>query len=171
MDYPLGRDETERLRALLEMDIIDRQRDPELDALCEQARDRFDVPIALVSLIDASRQVFLGSSGLERLETPRSMSFCNYAILEDDVFVVSDAPADPRFANNVLVIGAPFVRFYAGAPLVYLQGIRLGALCLLDRRPREFTLGQRAELAALAEAAVSVLVARAFPDRPELPAP
>lgn len=169
MDFPMGPDETERLRALLEMNLVDQPRDPQLDAICEEARVSFDVPIAVVSLLDASRQVFLGRSGLERAETPRSMSFCNYAILGDDVFVVPDAHADARFAGNPLVTEEPFVRFYAGAPLVYLQNIRLGALCLLDRRPRSFTTGQRAELTALAEAAVSVLVARAFPDHPELP--
>ncbi|WP_090747179.1 GAF domain-containing protein [Paracoccus tibetensis] len=151
------------------MDIVDRQRDPELDALCDEARAIFLVPHALVSLIDATRQVFLGRSGLERSETPRSMSFCNYAILGDDVFVVEDAHADPRFMDNPLVTGEPFIRFYAGAPLVYLKDIRLGALCLLDSRPRKFTLGERAELAAMAEAAVSILVSRAFPDRLEAP--
>lgn len=69
-----------------------------------------------------------------------------------------DATQDERFAANPLVIGEPFIRFYAGAPLIYLRNIRLGGLCLLDPHPREFTLGDKAELASLAEEAVSVIV-------------
>jgi GAF domain-containing protein len=169
MEFPTGPEEIERLRALLAMDVLDGRRDAELDAICAEARARFDVPIALVTLLDASRQVFRGRSGLDRPETPRSMAFCNYTILAEEIFVVPDAHADPRFADNPLVTGEPYIRFYAGAPLTYLTGIRLGALCLLDRRPRDFSLGERAELAQLAEAAVSVLVRRAFPDRLRLP--
>ncbi|MFD1912649.1 GAF domain-containing protein [Halodurantibacterium flavum] len=168
MDYPLGPEETERLRALLEMNLLNRDRDSELDAICEEARRNFDVPIALVTLLDASWQAFLGRSGMEDAGCDRSLAFCNHTILADDVFVVTDAREDPRFASNPLVTGAPFIRFYAGAPLIYLEGIRLGALCLLDHRPHDFTLGERAELVMLAETAVSVLVAKAFPDRPAL---
>lgn len=169
MVFPVGPDETERVRALLQMDLINGQQDPKLDALCVEARTRFDVPIALVTLLSASEQVFQGRCGIEQSETPRSVAFCNYTILGDEVFVVEDAQADPRFATNSLVTGAPFIRFYAGAPLTYLRNIRLGAFCLLDARPRTFSLGEREELQLFAESAMSVLVDRAFPELPVLP--
>lgn len=135
---------------------------PALDAICETARERFDVPIALVTLLDGERQLFGGRSGTERTQTPRSDAFCNYTILSDEIFVVPDALSDPRFANNPLVTGEPHIRFYAGAPLIYLKEIRLGALCLLDHRPRQFSLGDRAELAELADLVVSEIASREF---------
>ena len=168
--FPVGPDETERVRALVQMDLISRQQDPKLDALCAEARARFEVSIALVTLLSASKQVFQGGCGIEQSETPRSVAFCNYTILGDEVFVVEDAQADPRFATNPLVTGAPFIRFYAGAPLIYLRNIRLGAFCLLDSQPRSFSLGEREELQLFAESAISVLVDQAFPELPTLPA-
>ncbi len=98
-------------------------------------------------------------SGLE--ETPRAWAFCDYTIRTDQVFVVPDATQDERFVANPLVTGAPFIRFYAGAPLIYLRDVRLGALCLLDGRPRkpeEFTLGDKAELVGMAEEVVSAIM-------------
>jgi GAF domain-containing protein len=171
MVFPVGPDETERMHALLQMGLIDGQQDSRLDALCADARARFDVSIALVTLLSASQQVFQGRCGIEQSETPRSVAFCNYTILGDEVFVVEDAQTDARFATNSLVTGPPFIRFYAGAPLIYLRNIRLGAFCLLDSRPRTFSLGEREELQLFAESAISILVNRAFPELPSLLAP
>lgn len=171
MDFPLGPNESERLQALIETNLLDGKPDTALDALCSDARAHFDVPIALVTLLDDVRQHFRGRSGTEETETPRNQAFCNYTILSDDIFVVPDALEDPRFVHNPLVTGQPFIRFYAGAPLTYLKDIRLGALCLLDRRPRSFSLGDRAELAEMADRAVAVIAARSFPERPSLEVP
>ena len=90
------------------------------------------------------------------------MAFCNVTIRSDDVLVVADARQDPRFASNPLVTGKPFIRFYAGAPLIYLQQIRFGALCLLDPEPRGFSLGDRAELTLMADEVVSLIAKHQF---------
>jgi GAF domain-containing protein len=91
---------------------------------------------------------------------PRDVAFCNYTILADEVFVVSDALDDERFRNNPLVTGAPYIRFYAGAPLIFLKNIRLGALCILDTKPRAFSRGDKAELQLFAERAVQEIAAQ-----------
>ena len=109
----------------------------------------FAVPIAQVSLIDADRQWIKSSAGWPPLHSPRAVSFCSHAILGADVFHVSDAQADARFADNPLVTGDPRIRFYAGCPL-RVEGHNLGALCLIDRQPRAFTEEERNLLVDLA---------------------
>src|SRR5262249_45026725 len=107
----------------------------------------FDVPMAYISLVDANRQWFKAASGMcGTQQTPRSTSFCGHAILYDDALVIPDATKDPRFFDNPMVIGDPFIRFYAGQPLMSLSGHRIGTLCIADRRPRSF---HEADLKAL----------------------
>jgi diguanylate cyclase (GGDEF)-like protein len=104
------------------------------------ARRIFQVPIALVSLVDENRQWFKSNAGLTIFETPRDISFCGHAILGDDAFIVPDALEDARFADNPLVLHEPYIRFYAGCPLRSLDGSKLGTLCIIDTEPR--TLSQ-----------------------------
>lgn len=109
-------------------------------------------PIALVSIVEATRQRFLARSGLDATETPRDVSFCAHAMLGSEIFVIPDATRDPRFADNGLVTGPPHIRFYAGAPLVDRDGVPLGALCVIDGTPRaDLTPLQRQGLALLAQ--------------------
>jgi PAS domain S-box-containing protein len=96
-----------------------------------------NTPVALVSLVEETRQTFLARSGIDLDETPRETSFCAHAMLEDQVMVVPDATVDPRFADNPLVTGEMNVRFYAGAPLISDDGVPLGSLCVIDTVPRE----------------------------------
>ena len=110
----------------------------------------FDVPIALVSLVDANRQWFKSRTGLEPQETSRSISFCSHAVEARDMLVIEDATRDPRFADNTLVTGAPHIRFYAGQP-VYSDGQAVGTLCIIDRAPRSFSVEERAVLKDLAQ--------------------
>lgn len=152
--------EFQRLRALRESGLLTTSTSPELDEICRQAKAHFQVAMALVTLIDREVQIVKARVGTDLESTPRSVAFCDYTIRTDDVFVVPDATKDERFASNPLVTGEPFVRFYAGAPLVYQRQIRLGALCLLDPVPREFSLGDRAELTLMAEEAVSIIAAQ-----------
>lgn len=150
-----------RLQALHETGLLTAPPPQELEEICRRAREHFGVATALVTLIDRDKQIIKAREGSTLEETPRSWAFCDYTIRTDQVFVVPDATQDPRFSANPLVTGEPLLRFYAGAPLIYLQGIRLGALCLLDGRPRKpdaFTLGDKAELVDLAEEVVSIIV-------------
>lgn len=130
--------EASRLAALRALNILDTGFDERFDRLTRIARRVFDVPIALVSLIDESRQWFKSCIGLDVRQTPRDVSFCGHAILGEDVFIVPDAAADQRFADNPLVQGEPGIRFYAGYPLDIGGGMRVGTLCVIDTRPRRF---------------------------------
>ncbi len=162
MDFPLDPNEMLRLRAVRELGVDKWLPAETLDRITAHARDHFQVPICLVTFIEAERQLILSRQGLDATETPRSAAFCTYTILRPEVLVVPDARKDERFKNNPYVTGEPFLRFYAGAPLVYDNDIRLGSLCLLDTRPRSFSLGERAELHMLADYVVSVITSRAL---------
>ncbi len=135
--YPI--DETARLATLRRLNVLDTPPEERFDRLTRLAKRLFDVPIALVSLVDADRQWFKSRQGLEAAETSRDVSFCGHAILGDDVMVVSDASRDERFVDNPLVAGDPEIRFYAGCPLTAANGSKLGTLCLIDRTPRSLS--------------------------------
>ena len=131
-------DDAARLDRLHGLDILDTLPEERFDRLTRLASRLFDVPIALVSLVDRSRQWFKSCHGLDASETPRDISFCGHAILGDEIFVISDAAADIRFHDNPLVTDNPHIRFYAGCPLSASDGNKLGTLCIIDRVPREF---------------------------------
>ena len=150
-EFPQGPNETERLRVLQASGLVNGRVVPGLDVLCAEAARHFGVKMAIVTLLDTDVQVFKAKFGIDAESTPRKVAFCNFTILTDRVFTVDDALADPRFASNPLVTGPPFIRFYAGAPLVFGQEVRLGALCLLHPKPRTFSLGDRAELQEMAD--------------------
>lgn len=129
--------EQERLKALHDLQILGSARLPEYDAVVETCADLFDCPIALISLVDAEEQWFKASCGLAAEGTPREVSFCQYALGHDDLFIVPDASVDDRFRDNPLVAGDPGVRFYAGCPLS-IDGVhKLGTLCIIDMKPRD----------------------------------
>jgi diguanylate cyclase (GGDEF)-like protein len=152
---PKPSNEPERLAALQRYGVLDTGADPAFDRITAIVSRVLDVPIALVSLIDAERQWFKSCVGLDGVsETGRDVAFCAYAIHADTVFVIPDAAADVRFADNPLVVGAPYIRAYAGAPLRTSDGFRLGTLCAIDRRPRAFTNEQMAMLSDLAHVVV-----------------
>jgi diguanylate cyclase (GGDEF)-like protein/PAS domain S-box-containing protein len=137
--YPIASNEADRLKALRDLHILATEPDPEFDAICRTATALFDMPISYVSLIEETHQWFKAKCGLDQDCTEREGAFCNYAILSDAVFVVEDAQADPRFRESPLVVQAPRVRFYAGAPLFAENGLRVGILCVLDIVPRHFS--------------------------------
>jgi phosphoribosyl 1,2-cyclic phosphodiesterase/CheY-like chemotaxis protein len=130
-------DEERRLAALHALGILDTPAEERFDRLTRLAAALFDVPIALVSLVDRDRQWFKSRHGLGLLETHRDASFCAHALLREEVMVVPDARLDDRFAHNPLVTGPPRLRFYAGYPLSDAGGACFGTLCLNDTRPRE----------------------------------
>ena len=143
--------EQERLAVLRDFAVLDTPSERAFDDIVELAAAICDVPIALVSLVDEDRQWFKSRVGLQVSETPRDLSFCAHAIQGgDDMMVVRDATADPRFKDNALVAGAPHIRFYAGVPLASAEGAGLGTLCVVDTRPRELSERQMGALRVLA---------------------
>jgi PAS domain S-box-containing protein len=134
---PTPENEGARLAALRRHAVLDTPADEIFDRLTRLASSILGTPIALISLVDESRQWFASAVGLDIRSTPRDVSFCAHAILGSDVLVVPDATTDARFRDNPLVVGDLSIRFYAGAPLTTSEGFRLGTLCALDRRARE----------------------------------
>lgn len=130
--------EKTRLETLRALKVLDSDPEERFDRLTRLAKRLFGVPIALVSLVDADRQWFKSSIGLDVKETTRDLSFCGHAILGDEIFEVPDAALDNRFSDNPLVVGSPNIRFYAGCPLTVSNGSKLGTLCILDQEPRDF---------------------------------
>jgi diguanylate cyclase (GGDEF)-like protein len=142
--------EAARLDALRALNVLDTAEEERFDRLTRMARRMFRVPIALVSLVDENRQWFKSRDGVAACETPRDISFCGHAILADDIFLINDALADPRFADNPLVTGEPHIRFYAGCPLRTAGGHKIGTLCIIDNEPRAFDEDDRIALHDLA---------------------
>lgn len=148
---PFPENEIKRLQALREQELLDTAPEERFDRITRVAKHLFGVEMALVSLIDADRQWFKSKQGLDACETGRDISFCGHAILGTDTFEVNDARLDPRFADNPLVTGAPYIRFYAGAPLHTPDGYAIGTLCIIDSRPRSLTPDEHQSLRDLAD--------------------
>ncbi|SFR56903.1 response regulator [Thiomicrospira sp. ALE5] len=165
---PIPHNEQSRLQALKSLNLLDSKPDQAYDRLTRLTKQCFGVPIALVSLIDAERQWFKSRQGLDACETPRDISFCAHAINQREIFEVSDATQDPRFADNPLVSGEAHIRFYAGAPLITHEGYALGTLCIVDTQPRKLSQQERDTLRDLADAVLaeieSIEVKKAFLD-------
>ncbi len=132
---PIPPNEAERLQALYRLAILETPPDPTFDRITRLAAAIFGTPTSFVSFIDESRQWFKSAHGSPLTQTPRDHAFCAYTILQDDVLVVADAAKDPRFQHHPAVLEDPGIRFYAGAPIVTLQGQNIGSLCVVDTKP------------------------------------
>lgn len=152
--------ENERLAALARYAIVDTMPEDVFDELVQLASTICETPIALISLVDASRVWLKARVGFDAALPPRDLSFCTHAISQNDLFVIPDASADPRFAENPLVAGDPRIRFYAGAPLTTPDGFNIGTICVLDHRPRALSDVQSRTLNALARQVVVQLELR-----------
>ena len=150
---PLNEDE--RLATLHSVEILDTPRDDRFDRFTRISARIFDMPIAIISLVDRDRQWFKSTEGFNAEETPRKFSFCGHAILGNDVFEVRNARRDPRFRDNPFVIDQPHIRFYAGAPLEAPNGHKLGTLCIIDKIPRQLSDEEKTMLKNLADMVVS----------------
>ena len=128
--------EDQRLRVMASFGMDELEADQELTNIASFAAQLCGVPIALVSLVEAERQRFLAREGTQESETPRSTSFCAHAMLGQGMMVIPDALEDDTFRDFDLVHNPPNVRFYAGVPLISAEGAPLGALCIIDPKPR-----------------------------------
>ena len=160
MRAPIPTNESERMAALRRYDILDTPPERAFDDIARIAARVCGAPIALVSLVDEGRQWFKAEQGLGVHETSRDSSICAHAMLLPELFVVPDTLRDERFATNPLVTGPSRIRFYAGAPLITPDGFALGALCILDRTPRQLSPEEGDLLQVLARQVVSEMELR-----------
>ncbi|MBY0363795.1 MAG: PAS domain S-box protein [Phreatobacter sp.] len=158
---PIPPYEDQRIDALRELDVLDSAPEAEFDALVQAAALVCSTPISLISLIDLERQWIKANVGLPTLsETPREVAFCAHAIMQDGILEITDLTADPRFADNPSFALDPSIRFYAGATLKLSNGMHVGALCVIDSKPRRLDDAQRLILSHLAKVAVDLLEGR-----------
>ena len=160
--YPVDTNEAARLAELASYKVLDTAAEQVFDDVVRLAQSLFGVATSTVSLIDDERQWFKAKAGLDVCETARDAAFCSYAILQHAVMVVPDALTDERFAANPLVLGPPYIRFYAGAPMTTPAGFTIGTLCIFDPKPRAGGFGrtERDQLAMLARIVIERLTAR-----------
>ncbi|TFW22809.1 GAF domain-containing protein [Duganella callida] len=156
---PIPDYDSERLTILREMLILDTPPEQRFDRIVQFASREFLMPTVLISLVDQNRQWFKARVGLDVCETARDISFCGHAIVQPDIFVVEDARADARFADNPLVTQPPYIVFYAGAPLAMPSGFVIGTLCLIDYKPRTLDATELAILVSLRDLLVEELLA------------
>lgn len=157
-------DESERLAALRALQVLDTPSEERFDRITRVAAALFEVPIALVSLVDQDRQWFKSRCGLGVTETPRNIAFCAHAILSKEILAVPETLLDERFRDNPLVVSDPGIRSYHGAPLQAANGQRVGTLCIIDTRPRQFDADQLARLRDLADIVEAELNAQTLID-------
>ncbi len=150
MKPPIPLDEGERLIALHDYEILDTAPEATFDRVTSLAARLFNVPIAVISLVDGERQWLKSCYGLDIRQTGRDLAFCAHAILHNEVLAVPDATKDARFVNNPLVTGEHHIRFYAGAPLHSPEGENLGTLALMSSEPRDFSEDEKSILADMA---------------------
>ncbi len=159
--------EPQRLALLAALEILDSPAERVFDTIAAAAQRTLRCPIALISLIDDSRQWFKAKCGLEISETPRDQAFCAHAVAADALLVVRDAAADPRFADNPMVVGPPYIRFYAGVPVRLRAAddadtpLPMGTLCVIDHQPRDLSATDIEHLHDLANLVETLLAARA----------
>ena len=140
-------DDAARVADLHALNILDTKREARFDRITELAADVFDVKMCFINLVDAKRQWFKSTCGLQGVdETSRELGFCAHAIFEPDVMIVPDATKDSRFSDNPFVTGDFGLRFYAGTVLHGPAGKPIGTLCLVDTAPKEFAARQAAQL-------------------------
>lgn len=154
---PVPPDEPERLEALRRYGAFGLLRSTVFDDIARLASFICQTPLSMISLIDSNRQWFLAKTGIDACETSREASFCAHALVGTEMLIVEDTHLDARFSRNIMVTGEPFIRFYAGAPLLTTDGYALGTLCVVDYVPRTLSPEQMEALRSLSRLVMTQL--------------
>ena len=142
------------MMAVHKMALLDTPPETRFDILTKEAIEKLHAPISVLSILDSNREWFKSCQGLDAKEGERAISFCGHALLADDIFIVPDTLKDPRFADNPMVTGSPFIRFYAGVALIdHVTNQPVGVFCIKDRIPRTLSTEEIAILLDLAKRA------------------
>ena len=136
---PIPENEKERLLSLHKLGLLDTKPEERFDRITRTATRIFNVPISTLTLVDSKREWFKSVCGIDQKEGDRAISFCGHALLANEVFVIPDTTKDKRFSDNPMVTGKPYIRFYAGVPIINADGERIGVFCIKDIKPREFS--------------------------------
>jgi len=163
---PIPADEEERLAALAALNLLDTEAEPVFDRITAKLARVFEVPIALISLIDRDRQFFKSQTGLpaelaKARQTARNISVCGHVVAKNQVMVIEDLARDRRFADNPL-LREHGIRFYAGVPLLAPNGQPIGSLCLMDMKPRQLTEREKRLLQEYANEVMEEIAKRAL---------
>ena len=151
---PIPKNEKERMEAVHRLAILDTKQEERFDVLTREAVTKLKIPIAMVSILDINREWYKSCVGSAKKQCDRKISFCGHALLATDIFIVGDTLKDPRFKDNPMVTGFPFVRFYAGIALHDRKTNQpIGVFCVKDTKPRIFSANYTAVLLDLAERA------------------
>jgi GAF domain-containing protein len=160
MKPPIPLNERARLELLRQYGVLDTTAEPAFDEITARAAEVCQTPISLLTFVDRDRAWFKSATGLQLSEISRENSFCAHAICQDQLYVTPDTLADERFSHNPLVTQKPHFRFYAGMPLLSPEGLAMGTLCVIDRKPRQLTPEQTDQLKDLAKSVVMLLEIR-----------
>ena len=151
---PIPVDENKRLEAVHRMAILDSEPEERFDILTKEAVEKLKVSISMISIIDSEREWFKSCTGLNQKEGERVVSFCGHALLAKNLFIVEDTLKDPRFADNPMVVGFPFIRFYAGVALFdHKTRQPIGVFCVKDTKPKQLSVSETGIILDLAERA------------------
>jgi len=151
---PIPENEKDRICAVFDLKILDTATEERFDLITRQAVVRFGVPISTITIIDKDREWYKSMQGLSKREGPRDISFCGHAMLHEEIYIIEDTLKDPIFADNPMVIGEPFIRFYAGKSLHDRKiGLPVGVFCIKDVKPRKMGLADIELFLQLAERA------------------
>ena len=151
---PVPINEKERICAVEGLKLLDTAFEERFDRITRKAVERFSVPISTITLIDKNREWFKSFQGLKKREGPRDVSFCGHALMSEIILIVNDTLADKRFADNPMVKGDPFIRFYAGKSLYEKNShLPVGVFCIKDIKPRDFSIKDIDDFLILAQEA------------------
>jgi GAF domain-containing protein len=149
-------DEEKRLQALAQYPLDLEIEEQQFERITRMVSMICETPISLISIIDLDKQRFKSKIGIDLKETMRDISFCQYTLHASSVLEIEDAHNHDLFRHNPMVTGDPYIRFYAGAPLITKAGIKLGSLCAIDHVPRRLSDKQLELLSILSNVVVDL---------------